>query len=299
MCAETCVGRLRYIGLFLYDADAVLAAASVENEHDLLEAQRAVILDPNDATVIAAARAESIPEDWIEAAQKSPVYALTNRYRIALPLHPEYRTMPMVWYIPPLSPVVDAVSSTGADGEDKDTLFAAIDQLRIPVEYLAEIFSAGDPKPVEYSLRVLAAMRSYMRRINLGEERDESIATAVGMTGRTIEDLYRLLAIAKYEDRYVIPAAHVEAGLALDEIAGCSLDYAGGPGMGGTGPFGELATVPASVETFQLTKQRAEANRYADLPEGTGAVDLLTWSGGTPPRGMFPPRRDADGQDSP
>ena len=29
VCAETCVGRLRYIGLVLYDADRVLAAASV------------------------------------------------------------------------------------------------------------------------------------------------------------------------------------------------------------------------------------------------------------------------------
>ena len=35
VCSETCVGRLRYIGLFLYDADAVLAAASVEDEQDL------------------------------------------------------------------------------------------------------------------------------------------------------------------------------------------------------------------------------------------------------------------------
>ena len=27
VCAETCVGRLRYIGVMLYDADAVLEAA--------------------------------------------------------------------------------------------------------------------------------------------------------------------------------------------------------------------------------------------------------------------------------
>jgi len=298
VCAETCVGRLRYIGLFLYDADRVLEAASVENEHDLLEAQRSVILDPDDPAVIAAARAGGITEDWIDAAQKSPVYALTNRFRIALPLHPEYRTMPMVWYIPPLSPVVDIVRDTGFDGEDRDTLFAAIDALRIPVEYLAEVFSAGDPEPVENSLRILAAMRAYMRRINLGDERDESIAAAVGMTGDTIEELYRLLAIAKYEDRYVIPTAHVEAGRALDEMAGCSLDYSGGPGMGGLGPFGEVSETPASVETFQLTKQRAESDRYDELPEGRGAIDLLTWKGGPPPPGMFPPKQSGPAGES-
>ena len=30
VCSETCVGRLRYIGLMLYDADKVLAAASTD-----------------------------------------------------------------------------------------------------------------------------------------------------------------------------------------------------------------------------------------------------------------------------
>ncbi len=270
ICSETCVGRLRYLGLFLYDADRVLEAASVADPHDLLEAQRSVILDPEDPAVIAAARADGIAEDWLEAARRSPVYALTNRYRIALPLHPEYRTMPMVWYIPPLSPVVDALTGTGFDGEDRPTLFAAIDALRIPVEYLAELFTAGDPEPVVGTLRVLAAMRAHMRRVNLGEAPDESIAASVGYTPLALEDLYRLLAIAKYEDRSVIPSAHVEVGRALDEAPGCSLDYEGGPGMGGVGPRGEIPSTPVSVETFHLAKQRGEADRYADLPDGGG-----------------------------
>src|SRR5690606_11933736 len=140
VCAETCVGRLRYIGIMLYDADRVLEAAAVEDEQDLFDAQRRVFLDPFDAEVVEAARAADIPEDWIEAAQSSPLWKLISEYEIALPLHPEYRTMPMVWYIPPLSPVVDAVAQTGEDGEDPGNLFAAIDALRIPVEYLAEIF---------------------------------------------------------------------------------------------------------------------------------------------------------------
>ena len=40
VCSETCVGRLRYIGLVLYDADKVLEAASTPDEHGLYEAQR-------------------------------------------------------------------------------------------------------------------------------------------------------------------------------------------------------------------------------------------------------------------
>ena len=109
VCSETCVGRLRYIGLVLYDADKVLEAAATPNETDLYEAQRQVFLDPNDPAVAAEAERAGIPRDWIEAAQRSPVYALINRFKVALPLHPEYRTLPMVWYIPPLSPVVDVV----------------------------------------------------------------------------------------------------------------------------------------------------------------------------------------------
>ena len=173
VCAETCVGRLRYIGLVLYDADKVLEAASVEDEHDLYDAQRACFLDPDDPAVAALPPSEAgIPGDWIEAAKRSPVWALINRYEVALPLHPEYRTMPMVWYIPPLSPVVDVVRDTGHDAEDHGNLFAAIDALRIPVEYLANLFTAGDVEPVNGVLRKLAAMRSYMRDVNLGREPD-------------------------------------------------------------------------------------------------------------------------------
>ncbi|WP_438291814.1 nitrate reductase subunit beta [Streptomyces sp. HUAS TT7] len=207
VCSETCVGRMRYLGVMLYDADKVADAAAVEDEHDLYPGQLECFLDPDDPAVVAAAKASGITHEWIEAARRSPVYDLIATYQVALPLHPEYRTMPMVWYVPPLSPVVEAVAASGHDGEDAGNLFGAIDAMRIPVEYLAELLTAGDTYPVEAVLRRIAAMRSYMRRVNLGEPRDESIAAAVGLTGTEMEDLFRLLAIAKYEDRYVVPSA--------------------------------------------------------------------------------------------
>lgn len=207
VCSETCVGRLRYLGVMLYDPDKVGAAASVTDEKDLYEAQLGCFLDPDDPEVARAAQASGIPHDWVEAARRSPVHALITRYRVALPLHPEYRTMPMVWYVPPLSPVVDALTGTGHDGEDPAALFGAIDTLRIPLGYLAELFTAGDPGPVEAALCRLAAMRSHMRRVNLGEEQDPRIAEAVGLDEPGILELYRLLALAKYDERYVIPTA--------------------------------------------------------------------------------------------
>jgi nitrate reductase / nitrite oxidoreductase, beta subunit len=292
VCSETCVGRLRYIGLVLYDVDRVTAAASVADEKDLFEAQLDLFLEPSDPDVIAAARREGIPDDWLDAARRSPVYALAKTYGVALPLHPEFRTMPMVWYVPPLSPVVDALTSTGHDGEDVDNLFGAIDALRIPIEYLAELFTAGDPEPVRRVLQRLSAMRSYMRAVNLGGAADESVATAAGMTGAELTSMYRLLGIAKYQDRYVIPTAYEAEGRQLEEI-GCSLDYEGGPGMYESGPFGEASgrPMPVSVETFHALKQRQTTEGIADVEQPGARVNLLNWDAKGSTEGLFPPAR--------
>ncbi|GGS28460.1 nitrate reductase subunit beta [Actinokineospora fastidiosa] len=300
VCAETCVGRLRYIGLVLYDADRVLEAASTPDDTDLYEAQRRVFLDPNDPEVVRAAERAGIPRDWIEAAQRSPVHALITTFKVALPLHPEYRTMPMVWYIPPLSPVVDVVRDTGHDAEDHGNLFAAIEALRIPVEYLARLFTAGDVEPVNAVLRRLAAMRAYMRDINLGREPREEVAMRVGMTGEQVYDMYRLLALAKYDERYVIPPAHAEQAHGLEELATeCSLDYEGGPGMGGSGPFGENSggASPIAVENFRMLRDRQTTDTIAAPLDKDNRVNLLNWDGKGRPDGLFPPREHPGGGD--
>jgi len=298
VCAETCVGRLRYIGVLLYDLDKVLDAASVPDEHDLYAAQREVFLDPDDPSVQRAAEAAGIPRDWVAAAQRSPVWALISRYRVALPLHPEYRTMPMVWYIPPLSPVVDALSDTGHDAEDSGNLFGAIDALRIPIDYLAALFTAGDPVPVRDVLARLGAMRSYMRDVNLGQPSRPEIPAAVGMSTEDIEGMYRLLALAKYDERYVIPPAHAELGdlgeraHELEEL-GCSLDYDTGPGMGGSGPFGESSggPPPVAVENFEALRERQTSDDVVDPGEPGRRVNLLNWDGKGSARDLMPPRR--------
>ena len=88
MCSETCVGRIRYLGVLLYDADRIQEAASVEHDRDLYQAQLGIFLDPHDPAVIAQARADGIPEAWMEAARKIPVYKMAVEWKVALPLHP-------------------------------------------------------------------------------------------------------------------------------------------------------------------------------------------------------------------
>jgi nitrate reductase beta subunit len=280
VCAETCVGRLRYIGLFLYDADRVTAAAATEDPQALYQAQLDLILDPHDPEIQAAALRDGIQADWLEAAQKSPVYRLAKEFKVALPLHPEYRTMPMVWYIPPLSPVVEALRDTGHDAEDHGNLFGALDQLRIPIEYLAELFTAGDVQPVMHSLKILASMRSYMRDENLGRQTRPDIPASVGLTETEMRSLYHLLAIAKYEDRYVIPKAHAEIGHELEELA-CSVDAAMGPDRHKSGPFGESSgrPVPVSIESFHALKQRQTSEVIVPPDDVKGRVNLLNWDG--------------------
>ncbi|MDN5795542.1 MAG: nitrate reductase subunit beta [Intrasporangium sp.] len=282
ICSETCVGRLRYLGLMLYDADKVLEAAATPDEQDLYEAQMSVFLDPDDPEVAREAERSGIPHDWISAARRSPVYQLVARHRVALPLHPEYRTLPMVWYIPPLSPVSDIVHAEGYDDAHPEQVFATIDSLRIPLEYLANLFTAGRVDTVRDVLRKLAAVRAVQRAGQLGLTTKDALPASVGATTTELDDLYRLLAIAKYDDRYVIPKAHAEdAGrlMAQHEQLFCSLDTEGGPGMGGGGPVG--------VEQFHAGVRPGGSHTFHDS-DGREHFNLLGWDGsGSAPK-LFP-----------
>jgi RNA polymerase sigma factor (sigma-70 family) len=115
---------------------------------------------------------------------------------------------------------------------------------------------------------------------------NREIAAAVGMTGGELVEMYRLLAIAKYEERYVIPTAYEGEAHQLEEL-GCSLDVEGGPGMTGSGPFGEGSgtPVPVSVETFHALRDRQTSDQVTDTGKPGARINLLNWDGkaGTPP----------------
>jgi nitrate reductase beta subunit len=103
---------------------------------------------------------------------------------------------------------------------DPDDVFPAIDELRIPVAYLANMLTAGEEEPVRLALRRLAAMRSFMREQSLGGEPDPSVAARVGLEPAAVERLFRLLAIAHYDERYVVPKAHTEVAGEMNERQG-------------------------------------------------------------------------------
>ena len=226
VCSETCVGRIRYLGIVLYDADRIGEAAGVANEQDLYEAQLSIMLDPNDPAVEAAALASGIHPEWIDTARRSPVYKLAKEWRLAFPLHPEFRTLPMIWYVPPLSPIQDAADQgyVGFDGGIPD-----VGSMQIPLRYLANLLTAGRIEPVELALRRMFAMRIFMRSRHVDGKDDASVLAQVGLTVSDVEHMYSYLAVARFEDRFVIPTARREASAAdLQGACGISPQAAGG-----------------------------------------------------------------------
>ena len=227
VCSETCVGRIRYLGVLLYDADRIEEAASTEHETDLYERQCDVFLNPNDPAVIEEALKQGIPQNVIDAAQRSPVYKMAMDWKLALPLHPEYRTLPMVWYVPPLSPIQSYADAGGLP--QSDGVLPAVESLRIPVQYLANMLSAGDTGPVLRALKRMMAMRHYKRSQTVEGVTDTRAIEEVGLTEAQVEEMYRYLAIANYEDRFVIPTSHREmARDAFPEKNGCGFTFGDG-----------------------------------------------------------------------
>lgn len=101
-------------------------------------------------------------------------------------------------------------------------------------------------------------------------------------------DMFRLLALAKYDERYVIPTAHAEEAHALEELATeCSVsEYQ----TGNQGAFGEGsgALTPIAVENFQMLQARQTADTLVGGGSKAGRVNLLNWDGKGMPEGLFP-----------
>ena len=234
VCSETCVGRIRYLGVILYDADRIEQAASAD-EKDLYDAQLGVFLNPHDPAVIAQARADGVPEAWIEAARRSPVYKMAMEWKVAFPLHPEYRTLPMVWYVPPLSPIQSAAAMGAIE---HDGVMPDVRSLRIPVKYLANMLTAGEEAPVVTALERMLAMRSYMRAKTIDGVIDHGVAERVGLTAAAIDEMYQIMAIANYEDRFVIPTTHREGAEDAYQLRGsCGFSF-GNQASGGRTELG-------------------------------------------------------------
>ena len=217
-CFHSCVGRIRYLGNVLYDADGLVDAAK-RPDLELVDAQRELILDPHDPDVIAQARRNGVPEGVIESAQKSPAYQFAKQWKLALPLHVEFRTFPMLFYVPPLMPVM-AKKEGEAVRNDTEDLFADIEKARVPIQYLGRLFAAGNDGKVRYALRKQYAVRLWRRHLTVGDVDREAALRALTEADCTPEEadaIYRLTALASMDERVVIPPAQREMAIEMLE----------------------------------------------------------------------------------
>jgi nitrate reductase beta subunit len=229
-CMHTCVGRIRYLGVMLYDADKTKAVASCP-EDELVDRQLDMYLDPFDPEVIKAARENGIADSTITAAQKSPVYKFVKKWGLALPLHPEFRTLPNLFYVPPLLPTMAFVEN-GTYETTSESFWGAIEKSRLPMKYLANLFSAGNEKTIEIVLKKLMAVRLHRRDVTVGDLPENEITdpmNEVKMDKETADAIFRLTSLPLFTERFVIPAAHREEAM---EMLESTADVKGNSGFG-------------------------------------------------------------------
>jgi nitrate reductase beta subunit len=198
------------MGPLLYDMDKVAEIANLP-EKELVDAQRDLILDPHDPEVIAAAKEAGISDAWLDACRRSPVYRMVKEWKIALPLHAEFRTLPSLFYIPPESPV-----KTCPDGTDSlkmvggKTVLPNLDEFRLPVQFLSSMLSCGDDSQVETALLRQLAVRGYRRSVRVEGVADTDVLASVGLSEQDAKDMHRILSLAHYHERFVVPTTRRE-----------------------------------------------------------------------------------------
>jgi len=204
-CFHSCVGRIRYVGVLFYDADRIEEVARGADER-LVELMREIILDPFDPKVISEAEKNGIHDGIIQSAKQSPVYLFFKKYKMALPLHPEFRTVPMLFYIPSLLPV--AASTEKGTYEAAHDYFSTLESLRIPLRYMASLFAAGNEAAVTAVYKKLMAVRIFRRARALQDIAPDELAEAMTegeTTPEEAEAIFRLTSLSTFEDRFRIP----------------------------------------------------------------------------------------------
>jgi nitrate reductase beta subunit len=76
------------------------------------------------------------------------------------------------------------------------------------------------------------AVRLHRRHVTVGDVKEGTVTAALagtGLTPQTADDIYYLTSLAKFDDRFVIPAIHREQAIEMMEFTG---DVKGSTGFG-------------------------------------------------------------------
>jgi nitrate reductase beta subunit len=122
-----------------------------------------------------------------------------------------------LFYVPPLSPVL-ATQRNGVARNADPGFFDDDDAARVPVRFLASLFSAGLESPVRYALRKQQAVRASRRAATVGDVDGATVRqmlSAADCSEVQADAIYRLTSLCRIGDRFVLPAAARE--MAIEE----------------------------------------------------------------------------------
>src|SRR5690606_5907922 len=107
-------------------------------------------------------------------------------------------------------------NTVDADDEGLAPMLSALEKSRVPLRYMASLFSAGNQEVMKGVYRKLVAVRVHMRskRVADGSPDEGQKAVAHGdTTAEEAEAIFRLTALPTFEERFVVPPMEREAAI--------------------------------------------------------------------------------------
>ena len=144
----------------------------------------------------------------------------------------------MMFYVPPLSPVTSTVENElvrlDLPEEPADFgLFDHLDRARLPIKYLANLFSVGNEELIRQILRKMYAVRIFKRHQSLNDgtinDAIRKMLDSANLDETQAEAIYRLTTIPTIDERFVLPPYHRE--MSIEELND-PLAYKGEVGVG-------------------------------------------------------------------
>jgi nitrate reductase beta subunit len=123
----------------------------------------------------------------------------------------------MLFYVPPMLPVMSSF-----DGQTVKNLtegiFPDFDKARVPIEYLGQLFGAGNNSILRYVLKKQMAVRNYRRAVTVGDiemEVAQKMLMEADCSTEEANAIYELTALCTFDERFVIPPAHREEAIEM------------------------------------------------------------------------------------
>jgi len=107
-------------------------------------------------------------------------------------------------------------NDTLCNNSTEEDLFQDIEQARVPIKYLANLFGAGDENVVRNALKKQKSVRMYRRHVTVGDIDASIVDQALkeaDCSREEAEAIFRLTSLCTFADRFVLPPANREESI--------------------------------------------------------------------------------------